>query len=172
MYKTNTNEQISRVQSFLIKPTFTTNHKQEVHEVKINTNLYIFSDYGGVRSLFCLRIAVRYRLSWAWRTCAPSYCLSYFLFKIYMKNSTHNTQHTTHNTQHTTHNTQHTPLIEHRGPSPGKMTPKLFGPKLITSNSSRFQQKIPFGSQVFIANLYQEYTETVHFQPFWPTFLF
>ena len=27
-----------------------------------------------------------YRLSWAWRTCPPSYCLFYFLFKIYMKN--------------------------------------------------------------------------------------
>ena len=82
----NTNEQISRVQSFLINSTFTTNHKQEVHGVKTNTNLYIFGDYGGVWSLFCLQIAVRYRLSWAWRTCAPSYCLSYFLFKIYMKN--------------------------------------------------------------------------------------
>ena len=47
---------------------------------------YICSDYDGVLSLFCLWIAVRYRLSWAWRTCPPSYCLSYFLFKIYMKN--------------------------------------------------------------------------------------
>ena len=47
---------------------------------------HICSDYRGVLSLFCLWIAVRYRLSWAWRTCPPSYRLSYFLFKIYMKN--------------------------------------------------------------------------------------
>ena len=82
-YKTNTKEQSSRVQSFFIKQEIT---NKTVHEVKINKNLCIFSDYGGVQSLFCLWIAVRYRLSWAWRTCAPIYCLSYFFFKIYMKN--------------------------------------------------------------------------------------
>ena len=38
----------------------------------------VFSDYGGVRPLFCLRIAVWYMLSFAWCKCAPSYCLSYF----------------------------------------------------------------------------------------------
>ena len=48
---------------------------------------HICSDYRGVLSLFCLWIfAVRYRLSWAWHTCPPSYRLSYFLFKIYMEN--------------------------------------------------------------------------------------
>ena len=51
-----------------------------------NKTLCIVSDYGGVWSLFCLWIAVWCRLSCAWHTCAPSYCLSYFLFKIYMKN--------------------------------------------------------------------------------------
>ena len=53
---------------------------------KINKNLYIFGDCGGVLFLFCLWIAVWYWLSWNWGTCAPSYCLSYFLLKIYTKN--------------------------------------------------------------------------------------
>ena len=35
--------------------------------------------------MFCLRIAVWYRLSWARRTCAPSYCLSYSYLKFTWK---------------------------------------------------------------------------------------
>ena len=76
------NEQISRVQSFLIKPTFTTNHKQEVHEVKRNTNLYIFGDYGGVRSCFACKL--QFSTGYPWLgvpvTLVIVYLISYLKF--------------------------------------------------------------------------------------------
>ena len=44
-HKTNTKEQISRSQSFLMKPTFTTNHKQDSTKgVHIHTKIYTYSE--------------------------------------------------------------------------------------------------------------------------------
>ena len=51
-----------------IQIIFITNHKNRtVHMATISKNLYIFSDDRGVLCLFCLWIAVRFRLSWTWR---------------------------------------------------------------------------------------------------------
>ena len=57
------------------------------------------------------------------------------------------------------------------GVQSGEYHPKIFWLR-ITSNSSICHRKIPFVIQASIANLDQEFPETVHFQPFWPTFLF
>ena len=70
-----------------IQMIFTTNHKQDsTHGDNKQKSVHIQWLQRG--AVFVLLVNCSwYRLSWAWRTCAHSYCLSYFLFKIYMKNN-------------------------------------------------------------------------------------